>query len=101
MTVKQKEVSDKKKTLAVNGSGRPRVKIAQKGVLDAWERYRSINRAARELGISPGVCFNRLKKLGICPLGMTRSERGRFGYMVKAEIFKPVSIRKVHSTPFA
>lgn len=101
-------VTKKRKSTKDNAIGRPGVDISPDRVLNAWEEYKNINRAARELGISPGVCYNRLKKLGICPLGMIRSERGRFGYMVKAGIFKPVPgqeprvvLQKVNSTPNA
>lgn len=60
--------------------GRPRVAIAPEVVLNVYGQYRSINAAARILGISTGTAFARLKELGVCPLGMTPSQAGKFGW---------------------
>lgn len=76
-------VTKKRNTPTGNAIGRPRVLIATDLVLNAWDRYHSVNRAAKELGITPGTCFARLKEAGVCPLGMSRSERGQLGYQVK------------------
>lgn len=50
--------------------GRPRADIAPEIVLNAFELHgRSIRGAARALGISSGLCYHRLKEMGIVPLG--------------------------------
>lgn len=63
--------------------GRPRVAIAPEVVLNVYGQYRSINAAARILGITTGTCWARLKEAGITPLGMTPSQAGRFGWKCK------------------
>jgi DNA-binding NtrC family response regulator len=50
--------------------GRPRAEIAPEIVLNAFELHnRSIRRTARALEISSGLCYHRLKEMGIVPLG--------------------------------
>jgi len=65
------------------GIGRPRGSIAQDSVLNAYSTFRSVAAAARSLNISKGTCWQRLKEVGITPLGMSRSEAGQLGAKAK------------------
>ena len=56
--------------VGINRKGRPRVEIAPEIVLNAFHIHnKSIRGTARALGISAGICFNRLKEMGAVPLG--------------------------------
>lgn len=63
--------------------GRPRANVALELVLNAYKRHHSINRVAKELNISSGLAYHRLVEVGVAPLGMSRSERGKFGAEMK------------------
>lgn len=44
--------------------GRPRVRVGVQKILDAYARLGSVRAVARELGISPGVAYARLREAG-------------------------------------
>lgn len=68
----------------MKGIGRPRVEISTDKVLNAYGEYRSVRAAARSLNISSGTAWQRLKDVGITPLGISRAEAGRLGGKCKA-----------------
>ncbi len=69
-----------------NRIGRPKVFIAQDSVLNAYEQYSTVAAAARSLNISKGTCWQRLKEIGVAPLGMTPSEAGQLGAKIKRAV---------------